>query len=129
MAKWTKRQQAAHRRKWVKALRSGEYKQGKNMLRNGDKFCCLGVACNISGVGRWNGSYYVDAGGFSSSTKLTSDVADWLGLASRHGEYFDSRRNLTNLIAKNDGDGGQRPLSFKQIANIIEREPEGLIQQ
>ncbi len=34
-------------RKWVKALRSGEYQQGKDALRKGDKFCCLGVACDL----------------------------------------------------------------------------------
>ena len=34
--------------KWVAALRSGEYKQGKNRLRNKDNnFCCLGVLCNL----------------------------------------------------------------------------------
>lgn len=34
-------------RKWAKALESGEYKQGKEQLRNGDNFCCLGVLCNL----------------------------------------------------------------------------------
>lgn len=29
--------------KWAAALRSGEYKQGTGRLRQGDRFCCLGV--------------------------------------------------------------------------------------
>lgn len=35
---------------WVDALRSGEYEQGKNVLRNIEKntFCCLGVLCDIA---------------------------------------------------------------------------------
>lgn len=33
--------------KWVTALRSGEYKQNRNNLRTDDKFCCLGVLCDI----------------------------------------------------------------------------------
>lgn len=33
--------------KWVKALRSGEYKQTRGMLQNNKGFCCLGVACKI----------------------------------------------------------------------------------
>lgn len=34
---------------WVKALRSGKYQQGRKALRNKDnKFCCLGVLCDIS---------------------------------------------------------------------------------
>lgn len=36
------------KKKWVKALRSGEYKQGRTKLRSlDDKFCCLGVLCNL----------------------------------------------------------------------------------
>ena len=34
-------------KKWVKALRSGEFEQGTGYLRKGDKFCCLGVACAV----------------------------------------------------------------------------------
>jgi len=33
--------------KWVKALRSGKYKQGRNRLRKKDRFCCLGVLCEL----------------------------------------------------------------------------------
>ena len=32
---------------WIKALRSGDYKQGKNFLRTGDTYCCLGVLCDL----------------------------------------------------------------------------------
>ena len=40
--------------KWVKALRSKNYKQGKNYLYIQDKsgnfkYCCMGVLCEISG--------------------------------------------------------------------------------
>lgn len=34
-------------KKWVAALRSGEYAQGKHRLHNADGYCCLGVACKI----------------------------------------------------------------------------------
>lgn len=34
-------------KKWVKALRSGEYNQNKGKLQNEDGFCCLGVACDL----------------------------------------------------------------------------------
>lgn len=34
---------------WVAALRSGDYQQGRQALRNKDnEFCCLGVLCDIS---------------------------------------------------------------------------------
>lgn len=41
-------------RKWLNALRSGEYKQGKGFLRSADgKFCCLGVAVNVMAPSTW----------------------------------------------------------------------------
>ena len=33
---------------WVKALRSGDYKQGKAFLHRDGKFCCLGVLCELA---------------------------------------------------------------------------------
>lgn len=32
---------------WLKALRSGEYKQGQYVLQDSAGFCCLGVACKV----------------------------------------------------------------------------------
>lgn len=40
--------------KWVAALRSGQYKQGVNCLRDGDTFCCLGVLCDVVEPTGWN---------------------------------------------------------------------------
>ena len=41
---------AAIKEKWVKALRSGEYKQGRCSLRDvTDCHCCLGVLCDLHG--------------------------------------------------------------------------------
>lgn len=38
----------AFKKKWLKALRSDKYKQGKYVLEDTDhNFCCLGVACRI----------------------------------------------------------------------------------
>jgi hypothetical protein len=42
--------------KWVEALRSGDFKQGKGYLNNRDdnSFCCLGVLCEINADKRFN---------------------------------------------------------------------------
>lgn len=40
-------------RAWVIALESGEYRQARKTLRTKDGFCCLGVACDVSGLGEW----------------------------------------------------------------------------
>ena len=40
------------KRLWIKALRSGKYKQGRGMLRRGRgekvTYCCLGVLCEVA---------------------------------------------------------------------------------
>lgn len=33
--------------KWIKALRSGKFKQGKGALQTEQGYCCLGVACAV----------------------------------------------------------------------------------
>ncbi|WP_024516788.1 hypothetical protein [Bradyrhizobium sp. Tv2a-2] len=39
--------------KWVKALRSGKYQQARGQLKDGDRYCCLGVLCDIAGRGEF----------------------------------------------------------------------------
>lgn len=35
--------------KWVAALRSGDYRQGRGTLRSSaDEYCCLGVLCDLA---------------------------------------------------------------------------------
>lgn len=34
--------------KWIAALRSGKYKQGRGQLRSlNNNYCCLGVLCDV----------------------------------------------------------------------------------
>lgn len=35
------------KKKWVAALRSGQYQQAKKVLTDGQGFCCLGVLSNL----------------------------------------------------------------------------------
>jgi hypothetical protein len=39
----------------IEALRSGDYKQCQEFLHKDDKFCCLGILCDIQGA-RWDHS-------------------------------------------------------------------------
>jgi hypothetical protein len=34
-------------KRWIRALRSGDYKQGAGRLQSTKGFCCLGVACDL----------------------------------------------------------------------------------
>ncbi len=40
-------------KRWLAALRSGKYKQGRLRLRSGDNFCCLGVLCDVYDPKEW----------------------------------------------------------------------------
>lgn len=44
---------------WITALKSGDYVQAKTQLKvTTERFCCLGVACDVAakvGVGKWSG--------------------------------------------------------------------------
>lgn len=122
--KWTKAQQRAHRRKWVKALRSGKYEQGRGLLKDSQgAFCCLGVACDISGLGEWYaGNYYKTESG-TSLKDLPNDVREWLGLRGSYGTYGSN-----SLVNRNDTPS-RGHLTFKGIASLIEREPKGLVEE
>lgn len=42
------------KQKWLQALRSGSYKQGKHVLRTADNhYCCLGVLCDVVAPELW----------------------------------------------------------------------------
>jgi hypothetical protein len=109
------------RKKWVAALRSGKFKQGRYTLRRFDSYCCLGVACEIyqdevgdldlnkDHTGRWQYNEKI--------SDLPAKVQHWLGLANSSGGYRGS--SLTRL---NDN-----MHSFEEIADLIESEPEGLV--
>jgi hypothetical protein len=113
-------------KKWVAALRSGRYPQGRHSLNQNDRaFCCLGVGCEVaieSGV-----DVKKTHSGFGQAVKYNNSmsvlpliVLQWLGLASASGHFTDSR--FSSLVALNDN--GQH--TFNDIADIIESEPEGL---
>ena len=122
MITWTKEQQAEHRKLWVEALRSGKYKQTRKRLRDETGFCCLGVACEVSGLGRWVEGRFVLNGDevTSASIMLPQAVREFYGIA--HGEGGFGKSGLTH---ENDSVRA----TFEQIADIIESEPPGLLIQ
>jgi len=126
---YTADEQAKHRKQWVDALRSGKYEQGKYRLRKDAQFCCLGVACDISGLGAWvvDTDKIPDAKGqetlysyristFAEASQLSAEMASWLGV--RHTDVkLHSQKNVPSLVYAND-----TGLSFNEIADIIERD-------
>lgn len=102
---------------WVKALRSGKYKQGKGSLFENGRYCCLGVLTHLAVKEGVIKKIY----GFS----LDSSVMEWAGLNSPFGRYDKNSKVVSDLAAENDG-YNVKAKTFKQIADIIESEPEGL---
>jgi hypothetical protein len=102
---------------WVKALRSGEYKQTKNLLHKvGGGFCCLGVLCELA----------VKAGVIPAASRDKDDdpsawfyegeesvtpgrVDRWAGITGADSGTVDG------LVAANDGG-----IKFPAIADMIE---------
>jgi hypothetical protein len=124
---YTIEEQKANRKRWVEALRGGEYQQGRNgILKELDgRMCCLAVACEISGLGQWVPvpgiceDYAVSS--YVSRGAVPIPVMAWLGLRDDNGHFDTSIDGVTHLSSLNDNG-----TSFRAIADIIESEPPGL---
>lgn len=119
--------QKNHMKKWIDALRSGEYKKGAGRLISEPgtkkrKFCAMGVACDIflrsnkkSGW-KWDNIYFTGPGG-NYWTNAPVDVTAWLGM--------DSNEDQDQVVTLNDGDDcyetSIKPHSFKKIADYLEK--------
>ena len=122
---YTPEEQKENRKKWVDALRLGEYKQAKQALKTDEGYCCLGVACDISGLGEWQDIHYavMNSNGVlkRSAVGLPVPVMSSLGLSFQDGSWgFDDK--VQSLSKLND-----QGATFEEIANIIESEPENLV--
>lgn len=113
------------KRRWLEALRSGEYQQGHGWLRDGDRFCCLGVLCDLyideHPAARWKSGVFDTGRGSTHASELPGHVAEWAGLLS-----FDPKAGAHSLAAWNDGDSdgdgqwARRPKTFAEVADMIE---------
>lgn len=112
-------------KKWVEALRSGEFKQGTKHLRGFEEtYCCLGVACEIyrreTGNGRWVTTYerqvwLFEADNTSIDYFMHPTVQKWIGLREQLGAA--STMPGGSLTALNDSCG----YDFTAIADMIEK--------
>lgn len=122
-------------RRWVEALRSGEYEQARDKLRDSvgtdkDGFCCLGVLCDLYDENGWDGHVYVarsEDGEDREPSQLPEAVAQWAGLDSTNPRLDDIEAATHNDGEEPETDedeapvGGVRPKSFSEIADLIEQ--------
>ena len=118
---YTKEEQKQHRAELVEALRSGEYQQTIRVLRDSDNFCCLGVACDISGLSEWERIGIRTFNYLGEKKILPVEIMEYYGFKTQKVVFYNSRGYPENLIILND-----RGFSFKEIADVIESEPEGM---
>lgn len=95
-------------KRWIKALRSGEYKQGRGCLRtDNNEFCCLGVLCDVVNPNSWT---------LRADNRWTSDGKSAYPSESACWSAGISIVEAPALSGMNDSD----ELSFVAIANYLE---------
>ena len=119
MNNYTAEEQEMNRKAWVEALRSGEYEQTTGFLHTDNGYCCLGVACEVSGLGRWKNDvdrqFYITNDDDRQTTVLPDKVRQWLGLYDNGGVAIHTDNSKVDLTELNDGGA-----SFEEIADKIE---------
>ena len=120
--------------RWVEALRSGEYRQGRGRLRQrstiheSDEYCCLGVLCDLyardQGVKWEKPNYFMNASMMHGNTRLLpKEVVAWAGLSEAGlvtaigGVDYDVRIGDQGWASSDYNDAGT---SFEEIAALIE---------
>ncbi len=103
---------------WLKALRSGKYKQGHGLLHRResgvDRYCCLGVFAKIVGL-KWDGDESTHSKTYSIFSNI--DGVSTQIIPNSIASSFELRlAEQDKLSAMNDSG-----YSFEQIADWIEK--------
>lgn len=96
---------------WIRALRSGKYRQAKGTLQNDSGHCCLGVACEV--FVPTNKQARLKNGALHGPTPVAQRAApEWLKIINIEFEEASGRR----LSQLNDYD----ELTFNEIADLLQ---------
>jgi hypothetical protein len=110
---WYEKEVKTRRFKWIKALIEGDYLQGTGKLLHNDRYCCLGVACEVfSGdlnIKRWQ----TDEVGVTFGVSADDRSANILPEALR--KYLGLSLTAQNVLI-NLNDSG---VKFGHIADVI----------
>jgi hypothetical protein len=103
---------------WIKRLRSGNYEQGIGFLNKDDKYCCLGVLCEIAveeGILekiKYDNAFSYD--GYMGN--LPVKVDKWCRFSQNKKFYVGD--DSYEIIDLND----TKKLSFLEIADVLEKQ-------
>ena len=119
------KEQLSNIKRWVDALRSGEYTQGRGRLRyvvgwsGVPRYCCLGVGLDVLAPKQWEGNTWQNP-----DTPMLAHTYGWTGRPFLDGPgtpytSFGLTEDHTNdLMNLNDLEG----CNFNEIADYIEFE-------
>jgi hypothetical protein len=144
------------RKLWVEALLSGKYEQGKNFLHTieDNKYCCLGVACEVyrehgGCLSYEEGKYFipddeedenvlmmyslfhttnVTIAIYGRTTKVLPDIVKkWLGVATVNVVLRDSYTRNSSNTPKSLASMNDAGVLFNEIARLIQNEEIALL--
>jgi hypothetical protein len=112
--------------KWIEALESGKYKQGRCRLLFEGAFCCLGVAQDLfkNELGcTWEGCTFNDLSlTYCSTSALIFPAMKFLGFDDRYGLSISVTDNLTSMVESlNLGQLNDSGVTFLEIATILKK--------
>jgi hypothetical protein len=94
--------------KWVKALRSGAWKQARGRLCDGDAYCCLGILCKVAGL------TISTEPGFDGVAGTETETSSWAQYGPVYSLIGDGH------LAREFAEGNDNGMSFDQLADLIE---------
>lgn len=108
--------------KWIAALRSKEYKQGKNFLysEKTDCYCCLGVLGCVLGTEKENMNEFSSRLIGNAISGLPEDINFNDSQQILSNEYNRLSNNVLFFIKIND----EKKKTFSEIADVIQNECE-----
>ena len=101
------------KKQWIEALTSGKYLQGEGKLKENNRFCCLGVLCDIVDPLGWSSEAWEGKDDYCRLKELPYKIGD---------EFFkvknssDSIHSVFGTLASLNDSG----TPFKKIAVIID---------
>src|SRR5690606_26552696 len=121
MRKYTVEEQMANRAKLVEALCSGKYEQVRAALAENpetdaaapDCFCVMGLACELSGLGKWvptgSDDFFYLLGGKKYRADPPDEIREFYGIPSHY--------EMTLIKANDEG------ATFEELAIMIKSLP------
>jgi hypothetical protein len=115
------KEQKLHMRWLIDTLRAGTYKQGMGSLKTGNKFCCLGVACDIHRQATKSAAWSAMGAYLNYQATLPLEVVDYFGFESQRGFEFPEFDLLIKEPIALDYLNDVKKLSFREIADLLEK--------